>query len=262
MTSNSEEIQAIAHKPESPTFENTVVAMEKSGRLLDRVLSVFGAITSANTNPTLQQVQQVEAPKLAALQDAIYLNAELYHRVQAIYQQRATLHLDPESLHLVEYYHREFVHAGANLSDADKTQLKKINEEVSTLQNAFRSKLLAATREAAYATADKSKLAGLNDAQLATAARDASERKQAGWVLPLQKHHPAAIPYQPDRAQHAAGAIRKFLEPPLSAVERAIPAQPCSVWRICVRRRRNCSAIPTLPPGSWKTRWRKRRKRR
>ncbi len=180
------EIQAIARNPESATFENTLVAMEKSGRLLDRVMSVFGAVTSANTNPALQQVQQIEAPKLAALQDAIYLNAELYHRVEAIYLRRAALKLDPESLRLVEYYHREFVHAGANLSDADKTELKKINEEISTLQNAFRTKLLAATREAAYETANQGKLAGLTDAQLATAAQDAKQREREGWVLTLQ----------------------------------------------------------------------------
>jgi peptidyl-dipeptidase Dcp len=180
------EIQAIASNSESPTLENTVVALEKSGRLLDRVSQVFFAVTSANTNPTLQQVQQVEAPKLAALNDAIYLNPQLFHRVETIYLQRAALKLDPESLRLVEYYYREFVHAGAKLSDADKTELKKINEESSTLQNDFRNKLLAATKEGAYATTDKSKLAGLSDAQLATASQDAQQRKQEGWVLTLQ----------------------------------------------------------------------------
>jgi peptidyl-dipeptidase Dcp len=180
------EIHTIAGNPESPTLENTVVALEKSGRLLDRVSQVFFAVTSANTNPVLQQVQQVEAPKLAALNDAIYLNPQLFHRVETLYLERATLKLDPESLRLVEYYYREFVHAGAKLSDTDKTELKKINEELSTLQNDFRNKLLAATKEAAYATTDKSMLAGLTDAQLATAAQDAQQRKQEGWVLTLQ----------------------------------------------------------------------------
>ena len=180
------EIQAIASNPESPGLENTVVALERSGRLLDRVSQVFFAVTSANTNPALQQVQQIEAPKLAALNDAIYLNPQLFHRVETIYLQRATLKLDPESQRLVEYYYREFVHAGAKLSDADKTELKKINEEISTLQNDFRNKLLAATKEAAYATTDKRKLAGLSEAQLATAAQDAQQRKQEGWVLTLQ----------------------------------------------------------------------------
>jgi peptidyl-dipeptidase Dcp len=180
------EIHAIASNPESPTLENTVVALEKSGRLLDRVSQVFYAVTSANTNPALQQVQQIEAPRLAALNDAIYLNPQLFHRVETIYLQRAALKLDPESQRLVEYYYREFVHAGAKLADADKTELKKINEEISTLQNDFRNKLLAATKEAAYATTDKSRLAGLSEAQLAAAAQDAQQRKQEGWVLTLQ----------------------------------------------------------------------------
>ncbi len=186
MAQQMEEIKAIASSPDAPTFANTIVAMEKSGRLLDRVMSVFDAVTSANTDPALQKVQATEAPKLAAHEDAIYLNSQLYRRVEAVYQQREGLKLDPESLRLVEYYHREFVHAGANLSDADKTELKKMNEEISTLENAFRTKLLAATQDAAYATTDKSKLAGLNDAQIAAAAQAAQQRKQEGWVLTLQ----------------------------------------------------------------------------
>jgi peptidyl-dipeptidase Dcp len=180
------EIRAIADNPAPPIFENTLVALEQSGRLLDRVTSVFDAVTGANTNPDLQKVQQIEAPKLAAHRDAIYLDTQLYRRVEAIYKQREALKLDPESLRLVEYYHREFVHAGANLSDGDKTELKKMNEELSTLENDFRTRLLAATQDAAYATPDKNKLAGLGDAELAAAAEAAKTKKQEGWVLPLQ----------------------------------------------------------------------------
>jgi peptidyl-dipeptidase Dcp len=180
------EMRAIAENPDPPTFANTLIALEKSGRLLERVMSVFDAITSANTNPALQKVQQIEAPKLAAHNDAIYLNSRLYGRVEALYQQRATLKLDPESLRLVEFYHREFVHAGANLSETDKTELKKINQEISTLETSFRTELLAATQDAAYATADPAKLAGLTAAQLEGAAEAAKLRKQPGWILPLQ----------------------------------------------------------------------------
>ena len=131
MTQQLVEIRAIADSPEAPTFENTIVAMEKSGRLLDRVTSVFDAVTSANTDPVLEKVQETEAPKLAAHHDAIYLDGRLYRRVEAIYQQRDALKLDAESLRLVEFYHREFVHAGANLADPEKTELKKMNEEIS-----------------------------------------------------------------------------------------------------------------------------------
>jgi peptidyl-dipeptidase Dcp len=180
------EIRAIADNPDLPTFENTLVELEKSGRLLDRVMPVFDAVASAHTNPDLQRVQQIEAPKLAAHRDAIFLDSRLYRRVEKIYQQRDALNLDAESLRLLEFYHREFVHAGANLSDVDKTELKKINEEISTLQNDFRTRLLAATQEAAFGTTDKNKLAGLSEAQLAAAAEAAKSRKQEGWVLTLQ----------------------------------------------------------------------------
>jgi peptidyl-dipeptidase Dcp len=180
------EIRAIAGNTDLPTFENTVVAMEKSGRLLDRVTSVFDAVTSANTNPALQEVQEAVAPKLAAHHDAMYLDPHLYRRVEAICQQRDALTLDAESLRLVEVYHRQFVHAGANLSDADKNLLKQINEEISTLETVFRSKLLAATQDAAYATTSKDKLAGLDSAELTAAAQAAERRKQEGWVLTLQ----------------------------------------------------------------------------
>jgi peptidyl-dipeptidase Dcp len=180
------EIRSITDNPELPTFENTLVTLERSGRLLDRVMSVFSAVTSANTNPELQRVQQIEAPKLAAHSDAIFLDSRLFQRVEAIYKERDALNLDAESLRLVEFYHREFVHAGANLPDTDKTELKKMNEQISTMENDFKTMLLAATQEAAFHTADKTKLAGLNETQLAAAAQAAELRKQEGWVLPLQ----------------------------------------------------------------------------
>jgi peptidyl-dipeptidase Dcp len=195
------EIRAIADNPDLPGFENTLGALEKSGRLLDRVMSVFDAVTSANTNPDLQSVQKIEAPKLAAHHDAIYLDSRLYQRVEEIYKQRDVLNLEAESLRLVEFYHREFVHAGANLSDADKTKLRKINEEVSILQNDFRTKLLAATQEAAFATTDEDKLAGLSEAQLAAAAEAARLRKQEGWVLTLQ--NTTQQPYLADLSDRA-----------------------------------------------------------
>jgi len=134
----------------------------------------------------LEKIQQEEAPKLAAHSDAIFLDAKLFQRVAAVYEKRESLKLSPEGLRLVEYYYQRFVHAGANLSDADKEKLKKINEEESTLSNGFRSKVLAATKDAAYFTTDKSALAGLTDAEIAAAERAAKERKMEGWVLPLQ----------------------------------------------------------------------------
>ncbi len=206
MARQREEMDAIANNPAAPTFENTFVAMEKSGRLFERAMLAFNAVTSANLNPTLQKVQEIEAPKLAAHNDAIYLNPKLFQRVKAIYEQRASLHLDPESLRLVEYYYKQFVHSGANLSDADKAELKKLNEEESTLSQAFTSKLLAATKDAALVVKNKSALAGLTDAQIAAAAEAARDRKVDGYVVPLQN-----TTQQPDLASLQDRSTRQAL---------------------------------------------------
>ncbi|MDW5266267.1 MULTISPECIES: peptidyl-dipeptidase Dcp [Acidobacteriaceae] len=180
------EMKALADNPAPPTFENTLVAMEKTGQLFDRVMMVFNGVTGANMDPELQKVQDIEAPKLAAHDDAIYLDSKLFHRVETIYKERESLKLDSESLKLVDFYYKKFVHSGANLSDDDKAKLKKLNEEESTLSNAFITKLLAATKDAAYVTTDKAALAGMSDAQIAAAAEAAKERGKQGWVLPLQ----------------------------------------------------------------------------
>src|SRR5216683_1108932 len=180
------ELLRIADNPDAPTFDNTIVAMEKSGRLFDRAMAAFDGVTGANTNPTLQNVKTIEAPKLAAHRDFLYLNTKLFARVSAIYNQRSTLKLDSESLRLLERSYDEFVHAGAKLSEADKTELRKLNEEISSLSNAFNTKLLAATKEGAFVTTDKAALAGLSEARIAAAAQAAKDRKVEGFVIPLQ----------------------------------------------------------------------------
>lgn len=186
MAQQRAEIEAIANNPEAPTFDNTIVALEKSGRLLDRAMVAFHGVTGANTNPKLQEVKTQEAPKLAAHSDFIYLNAKLFDRVRAIYQQRTSLSLDAESLRLIERYYDNFVHAGANLSEAEKAELKKMNEEASNLTTAFSNKLLAATKEGAYVTKDKAALAGIPDARIAAAEQAAKNRKVEGYLIPLQ----------------------------------------------------------------------------
>ena len=186
MAQQQAEVQAIVDNPEAPTFENTLVALEKSGQLLDRAMTAFGGVTGANTNDTLQKVRSIEAPKLAAHRDFIFLNSKLFARVDSIYKQRASLKLDKESLRLVEHYHDEFVHAGANLSESDKTELRKLNEEISSLSNTFAEKLLAANKTGAFVTTDKAALAGLSDARIAAAAESAKNRKVDGFVIPLQ----------------------------------------------------------------------------
>jgi peptidyl-dipeptidase Dcp len=206
MAQQQSEIQTIADNPDAATFDNTIVAMEKTGQLLDRVMSAFNGVTGANTNPTLQKVRSIEAPKLAAHQDFIHLNTKLFARVSAMYKQRATLKLDSESLRLVERYYDDFVHAGANLSEADKTELKKLNEEASTLSNAFNNKLLAATKEGAYVTADKAALAGFSEGRIAAAAQSAKDRKLDGFVIPLQN-----TTQQPDLVSLSDRATRQAI---------------------------------------------------
>ena len=200
------EIQAIADNPAPPTFDNTLVAMEKTGQLLHRAQNAFGAVSEANTNPLLLKVRADEAPKLAAHHDAIYLNAKLFARVSALYGQRESLKLDPESQRLLEITYDEFVHSGAKLSDADKVELKKLNEEISTLANSFSTKVLDATKNGAFATSDKDALAGLGDAQIAAAQQAAQSRKQEGYLLPLQN-----TTQQPDLSSLSVRATRKTL---------------------------------------------------
>ncbi|NCG51977.1 peptidyl-dipeptidase Dcp [Serratia fonticola] len=181
------EVEKIANNPVEPTFDNTLVALEKSGALLTRTMNVFGAMTSANTSDALQKLDEETSPKLAALDDAIMLNSKLFARIKAIYDRRDSLNLDAESLRLVEVTYKNYVLAGANLSDADKTQLKALNQEAATLSTQFTNKLLAASKNGALAITDKTLLAGLSEGELAAAAQAASERKlDKQWLLVLQ----------------------------------------------------------------------------
>ncbi len=181
------EIEKIANNPEVPTFENTLVALEKSGDLLRRVNGVFNMLSGANTDSVLQKLNEDIAPKLAALQDAIYLNQKLYERVKSIYQKKDDLKLDKESARLLEYYYTEFVLAGANLSAEDKTSLKKLNEEEAGLSAKFTNQLLADAKAGAFVVDNKEALKGLSEGALNSAAQDADAAGEKGkWELPLQ----------------------------------------------------------------------------
>jgi peptidyl-dipeptidase Dcp len=180
------EIDSIANNPAAPTFDNTLVALERSGRLLARASAVFNGVSEANTNPVLQRAKTALAPQLAAHQDAIRLNKKLFERIAAVHAQRAALKLDAQSLRLVERVYDQFVHSGANLSDQDKSRLKALNKEASSLSDAFSRKLLDATKTGGYLTQDSGALAGLGDAQLAAAAQAAAGRNAKGYLIPLQ----------------------------------------------------------------------------
>lgn len=182
-----EEIQKIADNTAAPTFENTLLAMEKSGVMLTRVNNVFDLMTGANTNPALQKIKQALAPKQAAHDDAIHLNSKLFKRIEAIYHSRASLKSDAESQRLIEYDYQQFVRAGAKLSDADKTLLKKLNEQEASLTAKFSDQLLAANKAGRIVITDKAELAGLSQSELDAAAQDAKAEKMEGkWLIPLQ----------------------------------------------------------------------------
>jgi peptidyl-dipeptidase Dcp len=181
------EIEKIANNSEPPTFENTLVAMEKSGELLHRVNGVFNMLAGANTDSVLQKLSEDIAPKMAAQQDAIFLNEKLFARIKTIYEKKDELKLDKESARLLDYYYIQFIRAGANLPADDKTKLKKLNEEEAGLSAKFTNQLLAAAKAGAFVVNNKEALKGLSEGALNSAAQDADAAGEKGkWMLPLQ----------------------------------------------------------------------------
>jgi len=200
------EIAAIAADTAAPTFDNTIVAMEKSGTLLHRVGKVFNALASANTDDTIQRVQEAEAPRLAAHSDAIFLNDTLFRRVKSLYDRREKLGLDSVQQFLVRRYYRDFVRAGALLTDSAKATLRALNKEEATLSTEFQKRLLAATKAGALVITDSTELAGFSPAERSAAAQAATTRHLTGWVLPLQN-----TTQQPAQAELADRAVRERL---------------------------------------------------
>jgi peptidyl-dipeptidase Dcp len=180
------EVAAIANNKAAPTFDNTIVAMERSGQLLYRVATTFSNLQTANTDDQLDAVDREMSPKLAAHHDAIYLNDKLYQRVKALYDKRDSLKLDAESKHLLERYHRDFVRAGAKLSAADKDKLKAYNGEIASLQSKFAQNVLKEANASALVVDTRAELAGLSDAQIDAAAAEAKKRGLDGkFVIAL-----------------------------------------------------------------------------
>ncbi|HKC01818.1 MAG TPA: M3 family metallopeptidase [Sphingomicrobium sp.] len=186
MAEQKREMMAIANNPAPPTFNNTLVAMERSGALLERANLAFSAVNGANTNDTLQATDTKTSPLFAAHNDFIYLNAKLFARVKSLHDRQASLNLNPEQAKLLKVYYDGFVHAGAQLSPAKQTELKALNQRLSTLQTDFSQKLLAAAKAGALHVTDKAALASLSDEQISSAAEAAKGRKLDGYVLPLQ----------------------------------------------------------------------------
>ena len=187
MADHMAEIDAIAERADSPTLENTIIAMEKSGALLDRVATVFFALISANTNDEMEKIRSEMAPKLSAHSDQILLNGKLFHRVKTIYEQRDQLGLDAESKRLVEKYYTDFIRSGANLSNEEKESLKKINGEMAVLLATFSQNVLKEVNALAVVVDSKDELDGLSDAAIEAAANEAKSRELDGkYVITLR----------------------------------------------------------------------------
>jgi peptidyl-dipeptidase Dcp len=187
MREQLKEIEPIAGNSEKPTFENTVVALERTGRLLDRAERIFDNLNACNTNPEMQKIDKEMAPKLSAHRDAIHLNGKLFTRIQELHDKRDSLGLDPESAYLLERYYKDFVRAGAKLSDPDKEKLKKINAELATLQTDFEQSVLKEKNVSSIMVDKKEDLAGLSDSQTATLTNAAkAEHKEGKFVIQLQ----------------------------------------------------------------------------
>lgn len=183
LAEHAAEIEAIARNPEPPSFDNTIVALERSGQLLRRVSMVFFNLTSSDTNPTRQRLQAELAPRLAAHSDAIHLNPALFARVRELYERRDSLGLDPEAAWLLERVYTDFQRAGAGLPESDQARLRKLNEELSTLSTQFQENLLADTNDLAILVDDEAELAGLSASEIAAAREAANARGEHGKYL-------------------------------------------------------------------------------
>ncbi|MGL5970104.1 MAG: peptidyl-dipeptidase Dcp [Kluyvera sp.] len=181
-----QEIAEIADNPQPATFDNTMVALEKSGEMLSRVTSVFFAMAASHSNAEIQQLDEQFSAELAGLANDIYLNSALFQRIERLWLQRDSLGLDAESLHLLEVTYQRFLLAGATLDDAQKSELKALNTEAATLSSQFHQCLLGAAKTGGLLLENEEQLAGLSADEIANAAAAASERGLSGrWLIPL-----------------------------------------------------------------------------
>lgn len=186
MADQLKEVEAIADNAEPATFDNTIVALEKSGQVLTRAATVFFSLTGADTNPTREKLQADYAAKLSAHGDAISLNPKLFARIKSLHDSRHSLGLSPEGVRLIERYYTDFVRSGANLTESQKARIKDINSQLATLGTKFNQNVLAEVNASAVVVDTKAELAGLSDGQIAAAAEAAKTRKLEGkYVIAL-----------------------------------------------------------------------------
>ncbi|CAM1335019.1 M3 family metallopeptidase [Tenacibaculum aestuariivivum] len=172
MKLQNEAIKAIINTKETPTFKNTILLLEESSKTLDNVTAVFYALTEANTNDTIKSIQKELAPKFSKHNDEILLNTQLFAKIKKVYEGLETANLDAESNHLVKEYYKNFVKAGANLSEDKKVALKDINSEIATLSNDFSKKLLDASKKGGVVVTDATKLKGFSEDKIKSLEKD------------------------------------------------------------------------------------------
>jgi peptidyl-dipeptidase Dcp len=173
----------IASNSETPSFSNTIVALETSGELLTRTSQIFYNLTGSNSNPTLLEIKAEMAPVMAAHSDNIHLNSALFSRIDSLYLQRNALNLTAEEVRLIEVYHQRFVLAGAKLTDQQKAKIRLLNEEQSNLTNEFSQRLLTLTKQSAVIVDSVDELAGLSDSSIRAAQMDAEAQGHTGKYL-------------------------------------------------------------------------------
>jgi peptidyl-dipeptidase Dcp len=203
MAEHRKEVEAISANPDKPTFDNTIVAMERAGMALGRVQTIFSNLNGANTNPTLQDTQRKVAPEFAAHQDEIMLDPRLFARIDTLYKARDSLGLDAESARLLWRYHQDFVRAGAQLPEASKAKLRALNAELATLQTTFAQNVLKERGASAVTFDTRAELAGLGDAEIATAAAAATKAGKPGKFV-VELVNTTGQPVLTELTSHAA----------------------------------------------------------
>lgn len=187
------EIDAIVNNPDAPTFENTIVAMDFSGDILDRLSSIFFNLNSAETNDEMQKIAQEVSPLLSEFGNDIRLNAELFAKVKAVYDQKESLGLNPEQTTLLDKKYKSFSRNGANLPEDKKNQLREIDKELSKLSLQFGENVLAETNNFELHLTDEKDLSGLPEGTIEAARLLAKNQEKEGWVFTLD--HPSYVPF-------------------------------------------------------------------
>ena len=237
------EVAAITGQAAAADFDNTIIALERSGELLDRAMAVFFNLIASNTNDVMQQFEAELAPQLAAHEDAILLDPKLFARVNVLFERRSRLGLEAEATQLLERYHTQFVRAGARLSEAHQSRLKAINTRMSSLTTQFRQNVLRATSDAAVMVENVGDLAGLAPEQIGAAAAAATARGLAGkWLITLQN-----TTMQPLLAQLANRPLRERLFMASTARGRSGAADNTQVVRQLVALRAERAALLGYP---------------